>query len=792
MRAAPASTEKNHFDSFTTFVDLREGKDVAVVTGVWNPADHTPPDARYYVPVQNPAVNSDGSAPDPNSRALVAFDRALRGTCPADSACPTVLNTQAQVGTTWGLAYDKYRDRIFQSAFAKRFTTYGPEGGGAIYATPLGGGAPKLFAKVPDAAVTAHGAVDMRKDEHFVDVPGKESLGGIALAEDGKTLYAVSLATRNLLSFDATGATAEPGKTVPIPDPDCAVPDDWRPFAVAAHDAKLYVGGVCSAESTKRREDLKAVVYTYDGGKFTPVLEHRLDYLRGNVIAGFQDEDMDHWNPWDTSFASWDKFVKHGPGINPQPELASLAFTRDGSMILGFRDRFMDVFGSGIDPRPGRTGVATGMSGGDITMACAAPGGGYDWEGTGLCPNHGTPATNGREPAGTVEYFHGDFYDPDRSGNGLHQEAAQGSVAYVPQQQWVISTQLDPAQQVSSDGVGYYDVDTGIGPGHDNPKHGYAFVGPVNSFGKAGGLGDIAYQAANAPIQIGNLVWFDGDHNGIQDPDRTDEVPLAKATVNLLDADGKKVASTETDKAGEYYFGGVGAEYQLKPGEKYTVQFDVCTAATDNVPGTPCGDRPAVHAPGGRTGPGARFERRAAEVRTALRRLRTGDRSRRGGRGRPHHRRRCLPSVAAGTARLVRATGDEPEPGSPGGPSARSGRDGHGFAGLDRDPAPADAADPRRGAARRRHGLPGGGPQKAVQAAVTATEVRALVRTSVTAVPASPRDRPPPSRRHAAVPGNCPEWTDRCRERTGGRPPDRPGPRHPAARPASGPGRLRR
>ncbi|MBB1159222.1 hypothetical protein H4281_39290 [Amycolatopsis sp. DR6-1] len=587
LRAAPASTEKNHFDSFTTFVDLREGKDVAVVTGVWNPADHTPPDARYYVPVQNPAVNSDGSAPDPNSRALVAFDRALRGTCPADSACPTVLNTQAQVGTTWGLAYDKYRDRIFQSAFAKRFTTYGPEGGGAIYATPLGGGAPKLFAKVPDAAVTAHGAVDMRKDEHFVDVPGKESLGGIALAEDGKTLYAVSLATRNLLSFDATGATAEPGKTVPIPDPDCAVPDDWRPFAVAAHDAKLYVGGVCSAESTKRREDLKAVVYTYDGGKFTPVLEHRLDYLRGNVIAGFQDEDMDHWNPWDTSFASWDKFVKHGPGINPQPELASLAFTRDGSMILGFRDRFMDVFGSGIDPRPGRTGVATGMSGGDITMACAAPGGGYDWEGTGLCPNHGTPATNGREPAGTVEYFHGDFYDPDRSGNGLHQEAAQGSVAYVPQQQWVISTQLDPAQQVSSDGVGYYDVDTGIGPGHDNPKHGYAFVGPVNSFGKAGGLGDIAYQAANAPIQIGNLVWFDGDHNGIQDPNRTDEVPLAKATVNLLDADGKKVASTETDKAGEYYFGGVGAEYQLKPGEKYTVQFDVCTAATDNVPGTP-------------------------------------------------------------------------------------------------------------------------------------------------------------------------------------------------------------
>ena len=593
LRAAPASTEKNHFDSFTTFVDLRESKDVSVITGVWNPADHTLPDARYYVPVQSPAVNSDGSAPDPNSRALVAFDRTFRGTCPADSACPTVLNTQAQVGTTWGLAYDKYRERIFQSAFAKRFTTYGPEGGGAIYTTPLGGGAPQLFAKVPDAAVTEHGAVDLRKDEHFVDVPGKESLGGIALTEDGKTLYAVSLATRSLVSFDATGATAKPDKTVPIPAPECAVPNDWRPFAVAAHDAKLYVGGICSAESTKRREDLKAVVYTYDGTKFTPVLEHRLDYLRGYVIAGYQEEDTDHWNPWDTSFSSWDKFTHHGPspapgpGINPQPELASMAFTRDGSMILGFRDRFMDVFGSGIDPRPDHNEASTGMSGGDITMACAAPGGGYDWEGTGACPNHGKPETNGNEPPGVVEYFPGDFFDPSRSGNGLHQESAQGSVAYIPQQQWAISTQMDPAQNVSSDGVGYYDVSTGIGPGQDNPKHGYAFVGPANSFGKAGGLGDIAYQAANAPIQIGNLVWFDGDHNGIQDPNRTDEVPLAKATVNLLDADGKKVASTQTDKAGEYYFGGVGAEYQLKPGEKYTVQFDVCTAATDNVPGTP-------------------------------------------------------------------------------------------------------------------------------------------------------------------------------------------------------------
>src|SRR5439155_23727166 len=116
---------------------------------------------------------------------------------------------------------------------------------------------------------------------------------------------------------------------------------------------------------------------------------------------------------------------------------------------------------------------------------------------------------------------------------------------------------------------------TGEGPGNNPPANGYQFVSPnQNGFGKAGGLGDIAYAAANAPIQIGNLVWFDGDHNGIQDPG---QLPLPNATINLLDAGGKQVATTKTDAAGEYYFGGVGATYELTPGAKYTVQFDACT-----------------------------------------------------------------------------------------------------------------------------------------------------------------------------------------------------------------------
>lgn len=577
LEAAPsAAAVAGQFDSFTSFVDVSQGKDASVVTGVWNASDYALPDTRYFVPVQVGAGGTD-------ERALVAFPTDARGTCGAGDRCPTVLATQAQVGTTSALAYDTGRARLFLGAFARRTAAYGPEGGNAVYTLPADGtGAPTLFAKVPGATRTAHDGANMLKDAGFVDVPGKEGIGGLALSEDGSTLYAVNMLTRSLVIFDATGATArDPKATVAIPDPGCAASGDWRPAGLAVHDNALYVGGVCSAESTQNRADLTAVVYRYDGRRFTAVLTHALDFQRGPVWNGSAGPAQnDHWNPWNADLATWDSRSIRGVMVDPQPELASMAFTRDGSMILGFRDRFMDVIG-GVDPRPNRDNREWGMAGGDITMACAKPGGGYDWEGTGACPNHATPANSGGQPAGVVEYFPGDFF------GGGHGETALGSVAYIPQQPWVISTEFDPVERVSTSGTGYFNAATGAGPGNAPRANGYQFV-DANGFGKAGGLGDIAYAAANAPIQIGNVVWYDGDHNGIQDPG---QVLLPGATISLLDATGTKVASTKTDANGEYYFGGVGADYELTRGARYTVEFNVCTADTGKVPGQPAATR---------------------------------------------------------------------------------------------------------------------------------------------------------------------------------------------------------
>lgn len=395
LRAAPASTAPNHFDSFTTFVDVSDGQDDSVITGVWDPADYALPDSRYFVPIQSGATGTE-------TRALVAFGTDARGNCPDPQACPEVINTQDQVGTTYGLAYDRYREQLFQSSFARRYTEYGPDGGNAIYTVAADGSATKLFAKVPGATKTAHDTGNLIKDAGFTDAPGKESVGGLALSDDGSTLYAVNLLTRSLVSFDATKPTASaPEATVPIPDPGCASADDWRPFSVAINNNTLHVGGVCSAESTQERADLKAVVATYDGEKFTTVLSQVLDFERGAVLTGTSGNDqVNHWNPWNTDLADWDGHTVNGWIMDPQPELASLAFARDGSLILGFRDRFMDVVGwGGLDPRPGNDTPQSGMAGGDINMACATPTGGYEWEGTGNCADHATdPTLDGVQP----------------------------------------------------------------------------------------------------------------------------------------------------------------------------------------------------------------------------------------------------------------------------------------------------------------------------------------------------------------------------------------------------------
>ncbi|WP_200837852.1 SdrD B-like domain-containing protein, partial [Ruania rhizosphaerae] len=190
-----------------------------------------------------------------------------------------------------------------------------------------------------------------------------------------------------------------------------------------------------------------------------------------------------------------------------------------------------------------------------------------------------------------MEYFPGDHFDAThRIGDSTyHNEVSLGGAVLNPREPDVANTSMNASGLYNTNGIGFYDRETGLGPGNDPLNRGLLVAGNrFDTFGKGNGLSDLSLLAAEAPSQIGNRVWFDADEDGQQDP--IDEPAVAGATVRLLSADGETVlAETVTDENGEYYFGGEGG-YPLEPGGEYIVEFDVSTVDTASLPGAPSVD----------------------------------------------------------------------------------------------------------------------------------------------------------------------------------------------------------
>ncbi len=591
LQAAPAAnnTNPNHFSSFTSFVNPSSGTNITLHIGLWDPADYIQTDARVVVPVDSSwAANNSGLGT--STTALLSEPNAVANS-------PVLLANQVAIGNTFGAAYDRTTNRVFTAAFAKVYAPYGPGGAGAIYVTQLDAtGHPTSTAQLATVAnvgpggsntPTAHNT-NVSADSAFFSVPGTESLGGMAISDDNSTLYVVNLGAKTLVSFPISNPSAQ--TSVAIPDPGCSG-GAWRPMGVAVHNGTPYVGGTCDASTSGSRDDLQAVLYSYNGSTFSTVLSHGLSDLRGHASnsdsATNRNDDIDtHWNSWISTYA--DSSFNRSSGTlvtRPQPELASFAFDSDGSIVLGFRDRTGDQTGNNAFTS---TGVQrTGSTGGDLLRACSNGSGGFVWDGSTGCPSHnnglaGAASNSCAEPATVLEFY------PTECSPAItpQQEAAQGSVVVSPQLGQITSTYLDPDSVTFSDGLGFFSTDGSVGPGlsaADATSRSLEVVPASNGFGKANGLGAIAVLADNAPVQIGNRVWYDTDKNGIQN---AGEPSLPGVTVKLHDggSTGPVVATTTTDGNGEYYFGGAGAAYQLITGHDYTVEFDVSTADTSVLP----------------------------------------------------------------------------------------------------------------------------------------------------------------------------------------------------------------
>ncbi|MFM8395185.1 MAG: SdrD B-like domain-containing protein, partial [Acidobacteriota bacterium] len=98
------------------------------------------------------------------------------------------------------------------------------------------------------------------------------------------------------------------------------------------------------------------------------------------------------------------------------------------------------------------------------------------------------------------------------------------------------------------------------------------------SMNKATGLGDIELYCLNAPLELGNRIWLDGDGDGIQD---ADEVGIDGVAVNLY-RDGILVGQTTTAGGGRYLFNSTNVNLNGASGILPGTTYQIAVATTSN------------------------------------------------------------------------------------------------------------------------------------------------------------------------------------------------------------------
>ncbi len=519
----------------------------------------------------------------------------------------------ADIGSTWGLAWDKKRNRIYTSAAVKTQAAMGPNGIGAIYVidnsantnTPgtsnqvtsaslwLNLEAPAINKQLGVDPYSVEPYTDAFNDEAFKSV-GKHGFGDLEISEDNNTLYAVNLFNRSVLVMPiaANGAAPTSGAAiteVTIPSP-ASCTDIVRPFALRYRDGKLYVGAICTMEGAianqntrnttvnNARAGLKAYVFEFNPTTntfvSTPVVEFDLDYERT-----WGDQELPAaWHPWFDRFCSTMFFGLNGSDrfTFPQPILSDIEF--DGcDMVLGFTDRMGNQFGNGSAPqnRLANGSTSSGWSGtnvraipcGEMVIAGLNASGTWTVEGDGsvtsVCGNRTAP--NG-DPQNLRSTLPSPYDGHTGSGPGgseffwgdyysmSHNEVTVGALAVLPGRREVVTTAFDPLQHVSSQfsigGLMWMNTSNG-----DYSRGVKLYDGNGLFFGKGAGYGDVEFLLGNASLEVGNVVWTDTDADGVQDPG---EPGITGVTVTLWreTAPGvfTSVATTNTGTGGRYGF----------------------------------------------------------------------------------------------------------------------------------------------------------------------------------------------------------------------------------------------
>ncbi len=332
----------------------------------------------------NPNTSGAGSPGANNNLYIFPYTMRDAGNTTADDGGPTRRRPNNELGSVYGLTFQKTTRTLLMAAYLKRHIGFGPNGIGAIYkSTVAATGVPAAASLLVDVSTIG---INVGTDPRTVALPslsatrnadvgvfsevGKRGIGGIDVSEDGKDLYLVNMFEKKLHrinigsplkgSFTAADVT---GSWL-ITDPSTAGLV-WHPMACKTANGKVYIGGVVVKETSTTHNlatdtvGARGIVYEFDPvtATFTEVLRYPLNYRRGFANNDFRYPAKCNW------WCGWQNNGNGGAGdplqadynaangaftggiYYPQPMISSIEFDVDGSMILGIRDRFGDQMG---------------------------------------------------------------------------------------------------------------------------------------------------------------------------------------------------------------------------------------------------------------------------------------------------------------------------------------------------------------------------------------------------------------------------------------------------------------
>lgn len=413
----------------------------------------------FFVAAAYRAQSASNRAPDAQAPSVVVFQDT-----PRDSAHYELANFRS-TGAVWGLAYAGTEGAIYASTYHKRGLPYGPEGAGGIYRIDLATGDAKPFVTVPSAGVKQRGA-SMSNGSFDFDAAaakkvGKTALGGLDLNTDGTELFVMNLEDRHIYRYAVPSGT-------PLGNYyHGAALEEWgrdaRPFGLAWFGDHLY-HGVINARGTGSSFVAKVYRSNADGSEMTEVVNLPLRYKRDTIrnLSTLRGGTI-MWGPW-TDVVADDPTEQLVDRMHvPQPMLTDIAFTPDGRMSLGFRDRYSDMVTQWVVEARETATVTHGSQAPEpppVINVMSEAGLGF-----------GDLLYGERNPDGTYTVNTEPEHFDDTNGMN-HDESSLGGLACIVNTNSIAVTAfgIDKANNekvVGDEGVFLYDVPTGNKTGHE-------------------------------------------------------------------------------------------------------------------------------------------------------------------------------------------------------------------------------------------------------------------------------------------------------------------------------------